>query len=712
MIDRKSLVSRHNPVFDANYPESPLSVGNGEFAFTADATGLQTFLPEGDDRIPLCTMAQWGWHSWGLNGGASHCTRSLRLKEYDAGGRNVAYMTDETGQEELFRSLRTSPHRLNLARIGFVLSGESDVYAAPAPEKLSGVRQTLILWEGLLSSVFKLEGIEVRVETAVHPDRDSVSFRIESSLLSSGRLAVLISFPYGSPDNDASDWKSPDRHVTEMELLESSRRALITRTLDSDSYRAELLVGVPADIRRYGPHEILVCSRTGELELSAFFFPSGGTPSSLSVPSWRETRDACRSRWEQFWSSGGAIELAKSVDSRAVELERRIVLSRYLTAIQCAGSLPPQETGLTCNSWYGKFHLEMHYWHSAHFALWDNPDLLLKSMGWYAGILPSARERAKSQGYRGARWPKMTDPSGRDSPSAIGPLLCWQQVHPIMYAELLRRANCDRAILDSFDEIIFETAEFMADYPIYDASTGKYALGPPLIPAQERYSPGETRNPVFELEYWRWGLATAIEWMERSRHGFASDDTVKKWKAILQGLSLPATGLYKDTRVYLSHELCPNTFTDFKTDHPSMLLAYGMLNSSFIDRAIMSSTYDAVLDAWDFTSCWGWDFPALAMTAARLGRTEDAVNALLMDTPKNTWRKNGHNAQLARATGSGDSGPLWSARLPLYLPGNGALLLAAGMMAAGWDGTGNRHAPGFPDDGSWTVSFENILPMP
>jgi len=67
---------------------------------------------------------------------------------------------------------------------------------------------------------------------------------------------------------------------------------------------------------------------------------------------------------------------------------------------------------------------------------------------------------------------------------------------------------------------------------------------------------------------------------------------------------------------------------------------------------------------------------------------------------------------LARATGSGDSGPLWSARLPLYLPGNGALLLAAGMMAAGWDGTGNRHAPGFPDDGSWTVSFENILPMP
>jgi len=86
-----------------------------------------------------------------------------------------------------------------------------------------------------------------------------------------------------------------------------------------------------------------------------------------------------------------------STDERAGELERQIVLSQYLTAIQCAGSLPPQETGLTCNSWFGKYHLEMHWWH-AHFAAWGRTALL-------------------------------------DSPSPIGELLIWQQPHPISLRE-------------------------------------------------------------------------------------------------------------------------------------------------------------------------------------------------------------------------------------------------------------------------------------
>ena len=55
------------------------------------------------------------------------------------------------------------------------------------------------------------------------------------------------------------------------------------------------------------------------------------------------------------------------------------------------------------------------------------------------------------------------------------------------------------------------------------------------------------------------------------------------------------------------------------------------------------------------------------MTAARLGRRKDAVDALLLDTPKNAFLANGHNAQGTRKD------------LPLYLPGNGSLLIAAAM---------------------------------
>jgi hypothetical protein len=62
-IDRYALVSRHNPVIRKLDPLSPLSVGNGEFAFTCDITGLQTFPDAYKDGMPLCTMSQWGWHT-------------------------------------------------------------------------------------------------------------------------------------------------------------------------------------------------------------------------------------------------------------------------------------------------------------------------------------------------------------------------------------------------------------------------------------------------------------------------------------------------------------------------------------------------------------------------------------------------------------------------------------------------------------------------
>src|ERR1035438_2971847 len=42
-IPRREVVSRHNPTLHGIDPRSPLSVGNGEFAFTVDPTGLQTF---------------------------------------------------------------------------------------------------------------------------------------------------------------------------------------------------------------------------------------------------------------------------------------------------------------------------------------------------------------------------------------------------------------------------------------------------------------------------------------------------------------------------------------------------------------------------------------------------------------------------------------------------------------------------------------------
>lgn len=38
--------------------------------------------------------------------------------------------------------------------------------------------------------------------------------------------------------------------------------------------------------------------------------------------------------------------MTRGTDRRVGEPQRRIMLSGYLTAVNCAGSMPPQETGL------------------------------------------------------------------------------------------------------------------------------------------------------------------------------------------------------------------------------------------------------------------------------------------------------------------------------------------------------------------------------
>ncbi len=62
-IDRFALVTRHNIHNSVTDSLSSLSVGNGEFAFTTDVTGLQTFPDFYSKGISLGTMSNWGWHT-------------------------------------------------------------------------------------------------------------------------------------------------------------------------------------------------------------------------------------------------------------------------------------------------------------------------------------------------------------------------------------------------------------------------------------------------------------------------------------------------------------------------------------------------------------------------------------------------------------------------------------------------------------------------
>jgi hypothetical protein len=285
----------------------------------------------------------------------------------------------------------------------------------------------------------------------------------------------------------------------------------------------------------------------------------------------------------------------------------------------------------------------------------------------------------------------MTDPSGRESPSSVGPFLVWQQPHPIYYAELVHRERKDRATLERFREVVHETAEFMASFAAWDEGGQRFVLGPPLQGAQEIFPKESTVNTPFELAYWRFGLESAQRWRER-----LSLAREPRWQRVLDRLSPLAE---RDGR-YLFAETAPESFTEprWSRDHPSVLGALGVLPGDGVDPATMRRTFEWIWASWSFADTWGWDYPMLAMSAARLGLPERAVDALLLDAAKNAYRPNGHNHQRPGLT--------------IYLPGNGGLLAAVAMMAAGWDGAPDRHAPGFPSDGSWSVRFEGLRRMP
>lgn len=685
-VDRQAVVTRHNPVLEQFDLESPLSVGNGEFAFTVDATGLQTFADEFEDTIPLGTLSHWGWHSAPNPDGWT--IEKYRFREFDVRGRKVGY-ADIPGDRRTpeVSYLRGNPHRLHLGRLGFVLKKADGTRARP--QDLTDVRQQLKLWDGLLTSQFRLDGELVEVETVCHPTRDLIAVRVKSPLVASRRVAIEMRFPYGTGAVKTADWDHPDAHETTM-TPGGPNRAEFMRTLDNEVYYVDAKWMPAGTLTKVAKHDYVLTAARDARDLE-FVCQFSSEPTFGPLPSFDETLTTSREHWHDFWRTGGAIDLSGSRDQRWRELERRIVLSQYLTAIQCSGQYPPQETGLTYNSWEGKFHLEMHWWHAMQFALWSRWPMLERSLNYYDAILPEARATANRQGYEGARWPKMTSPTGAESPSTVGPFLVWQQPHPIYYAELAYRQQSNRDTLDRYRDVVFATAEFMASYPEWEEEHERFILGPVLQCAQERFPKTRTINPTFELTYWRWGLETAQQWRERL--GMQREP---KWDHVLEKLSQPP--IVDDK--YAFTESTPDSYTNprWNDDHPTVLAALGVLPGPGIDRATMGQTFDWVWEHWNWPNTWGWDYPMVAMTAARLGKPERAVDALLLDTPKNHYRLNGHNHQRPGLT--------------IYLPGNGGLLAAVAMMCAGWDGAPETHAPGFPDDGSWDVRWEGLKPMP
>lgn len=590
-------------------------------------------------------------------------------------------------ENDISNWLIKNPQRLNLARTGFSF-GDANVTEADLQHR----SQELDLWSGKINSSFIYNNTSVSVETVADPITDTVAISVESKLFQDS-LGIFFDFPYSDLNKfDApfvGVWNATSNHSTKLTRIDS-RSAEIEHTLNENSYYVTINWENPGAISgpTEGTHRYHFRSDSSRVRMTISFSLEPSKPRKDFK--FADLKRQSESWWRSYWCKGAFIDLsaAAAVNSSAAELQRRTILSQYLVAVNEASSNPPQESGLVNNGWYGKFHLEMTLWHLAHFARWNHFDLLERSIpSIYERLLPSSISRAKDQGYNGARWGKMTDPTGRSAPGEINALLIWQQPHPMYFAELEYRACPGKATLTKWDAILSASADFMASFAWWNTSTGVYDLGPPMYPVSENTSPNVTVNPTFELAYWRFGLDIAVRWKKRQ-----GQSAPTLWTHVFENLApLPIVD-----DAYAVYEGIPDMWTsnDTTNDHPAMTGIYGLLpppsTGSPINLTIAQNTADKVKELWALEDSYGWDFSMLALNSLRLGDVEQAV-AYLLD-PRFQFEDAGY--------------PEGGSRVPTpYMPDAASLLLTMAMMAGGWDGAAGAH---FPED--WVVEVDGFSP--
>ena len=753
-INRQAVVTRNNPVVTEADKLASFTVGNGHFATTVDVTGLQSFPFEYGAGVPLTAMSDWGWHKFK---NTDRLVPEDSEKSFDLGhGHPEIYAVEYKHKGSMLTKgdsvnplrriaateyFRVNPHRLNLGTVGLEMhTAKGDSVRLG---DLRSIRQELHLYDGKIESSFVANGSAVNVTTACLPDRDAVFYRIKSPLLAKQQAAVTIrfSYPTGKHADDANDWTKADLHASLLKG-QGANYAVIKRVVGSSQYYVTLRWEGQTTLTERAPHEFVLATKDDVLAFEVAYSEESKSVEDSFI--FDQALKATIKHWNRWWNEGAIVDFSACTDVRARELERRVVLSQYLTQINCANALPPQETGLTYNSWFGRPHLEMAWWHLVDFSLWNRPQTVAAALDWYNDVAyPVARKIAERQGFKGVRWMKMTDPWAGEAPSNTGSFLIWQQPHYIYMAEEMYRANPTAETLKKYGEQVEQTAAFMADFATknmvyiqsgttFNAVREQYDLRGATA-MQECMTKDISYNQPFELAYWRYGLSVAQQWRERQgleRHA-EWDDIIRRIAPLPEKDGIYVAGLSKGRTDGLEafHPFDTvggnspaskktESFADkIRNDHPAVLGACGLLpvnnskgsngekvtkenpySTTLYTEDKMRATLDWVMRHWNWQTTWGWDYGMIAMAAARLGNPKTALDALLINTQKNTYLVSGHNFQTPD-------------RLRLYLPGNGALLTAIAMMCAGWDGCPEVNNPGFPKDGKWNVRWEGLRRM-
>ena len=416
-IDRRAVIARHpltTAVADASQlsPLDVFTIGNGDFAINVDATGLQTlnatFATAAPSLLDLNSLSSWAWHSTPSSfPSVADPAAYLRAMNWSylatavsaAENRTVPYLVGSNMTSTYGGWTARNPHRAGLGQLslravcaGAALGDDPEPLLATAIVNLTSALDT---WAGGVTAAFTLlapaaAAFAVTVATAVHPDVDLASTRVTCARTAGAGgcpTAVRLALPYSMASGpSANTWGFPNAHTSIVVVNASApgaTRVSILHTAD------DLATTVDCEwddarwtfVRTDAPHAFALVPPRGAaaaaVELSCVWAPAGlrypiGAVSSAYVrakvaatrallggaarfPLYADVQAAQAAMFAGFWGGGSFVELAASGAPDALELERRVVLSRYLTRVNSAGASPPQETGLISNSWAGKF---------------------------------------------------------------------------------------------------------------------------------------------------------------------------------------------------------------------------------------------------------------------------------------------------------------------------------------------------------------------
>ena len=486
-IDRRALVTRHNPVLARLDAESPLSVGNGEFAFTADVTGLQTFPEAYEETIPLGTQAQWGWHT-------APNPNHWSIERFRV--RRVREPTDARSATPTSRTTSARPRSPGCARTPIGCTWARWASASRRPTAPPPAPRTSRTWSrpstcgpASLKSRFVLEGQPVEVLTLCHPQRDLVAVRVVSPLAApgphGGRTAISLRHRRGHRGR-LDPPRSPRDASTEL----GHRRASFVRKLDEDAYAVARTLE-PGRRDRGRARSTSTCSPPRRmptaLELAVAFAPKPDRrapelrrprrprPASIGATSGaRAARSTSRGSKRPALARAGAAHRALAIPHRD-PVRRELAAAGDRPHLQQLGRQVPPGDALVARRPLR--------------ALESHADAREAASATTRRSCRARESTAQRQGYAGARWPKMTGPNGDESPSTVGPV-------PDLAAaasDLLRRARLSRSTRARDAREI--RGRRLRDRRVHGVvsrpgtrASDRYVLGPPCCSARKRSS--------------------------------------------------------------------------------------------------------------------------------------------------------------------------------------------------------------------------------